>query len=121
MAGTRVRQALFVIVLAVVATEATGQGPPSAKEMYAARCAFCHGPDGKGDGPTGASLRPPPTNFSNPEFWKTATTESVSQAIVAGKPQTAMMPFGSMLSTGEVDALVAYLKTFAPSSAPGGN
>lgn len=107
---------VLVIALSMLAAAAFAQGAPSAKDVYASRCAFCHGADGKGDGPTGSSLQPPPTNFVNPAFWKTATDESIRNAIIAGKPRTAMMPFGSMLKPDEVDALVVYLKTFAPAA-----
>lgn len=33
------------------------------KKVYANNCAICHGSEGKGDGPAGAALKPPPRNF----------------------------------------------------------
>ncbi len=107
------KQTIVVMVVLVTASGARAQEPPGAKAIYDARCAFCHGPDGKGDGPAGASLKPPPTNFSNPDYWKSASTDSVKNAIMNGKPQTAMVPFGATLSPGEVDGLAAYLKTLS--------
>lgn len=87
--------------------------PPEAKEIYEARCAFCHGTDGKGDGPAGAALQPRPTRFDSPEFWQTAKLAVLKQSIKNGKPGTAMVPFGQSLTEAEVDALLAYLRAFA--------
>ncbi len=33
------------------------------KKLFAANCAMCHGPEGKGDGPAGQALNPPPRNL----------------------------------------------------------
>src|SRR5437879_10602445 len=49
------------------------------KKLFAANCAMCHGPTGKGDGPAAAALNPKPATFSDPNvcresdgtlFWK---------------------------------------------------
>jgi mono/diheme cytochrome c family protein len=32
-------------------------------KVFVTNCAMCHGQDGKGDGPAGASLNPKPRNF----------------------------------------------------------
>jgi mono/diheme cytochrome c family protein len=34
------------------------------KYFYTQYCAKCHGPDGKGDGPAGKTMKPPPTNLT---------------------------------------------------------
>jgi len=85
-----------------------------AKGLYASRCAFCHGSAGKGDGPAGAALKPPPTNFADSAYWKTASSDSVKSAIENGKPATAMMPFKAALRADEIDDLVVYIRTFTP-------
>ena len=84
------------------------------KSIYAARCAFCHGLAGKGDGPAGASLKPPPTNFSAADYWKTATVTSMTETIANGKPGTAMVPFKASLNDEQLDDLIAFLATFKP-------
>jgi mono/diheme cytochrome c family protein len=38
--------------------------PVSGKQMYGSYCASCHGVDGKGDGPVGASLKYPPADLT---------------------------------------------------------
>lgn len=39
------------------------QPTPVAKQLFQSYCAPCHGEKGKGDGPVGASLNPPPFNL----------------------------------------------------------
>jgi high-affinity iron transporter len=85
-----------------------------AKQLYEMRCAFCHGPQGRGDGPAGLALKPAPTNFASAEYWKQASAERVRAAILDGKPGTAMVPFRTTLQPAEIDALVAYVRQFAP-------
>jgi high-affinity iron transporter len=105
----------WIVAFAVIAAAlAAGAQEPNGKEIYLARCSFCHGPDGRGDGPAGSSLEPPPTNFSDRAYWKSATAASIRNAIENGKPRTAMMPFSGTLTPPEIDALVGYVKTFAP-------
>lgn len=38
--------------------------PTSGSEMYAAYCAACHGPSGKGDGPAASALKTLPTDLT---------------------------------------------------------
>ncbi len=82
------------------------------KASYDARCAFCHGKEGKGDGPAGKALKPPPTNFSIADFWRTATPEGMAEVIEHGKRGTAMMAFGASLNHEQTGDLITYLMTF---------
>jgi high-affinity iron transporter len=86
----------------------------SGKTLYDGRCAFCHGVSGQGDGPAGAALKPPPTNFTNAEAWKGATPAAMRTIIEKGKPGTAMTAFKASLTAEQIDALLAYLQTFRP-------
>jgi mono/diheme cytochrome c family protein len=95
-------------------TVSVAEEPSLVRQVYEARCAFCHGVEGKGDGVAGQALSPPPTNFAAADFWKTATEENLRDAITNGRPGTAMVPFGKTLKPEEIDALVEYLRTFAP-------
>ena len=38
------------------------------KTTYETNCVSCHGASGKGDGPVGAVLQPPPRDFSTADF-----------------------------------------------------
>ena len=40
------------------------QTTPAAKQLYSNNCLPCHGDEGKGDGPIGASLTPRPCNLT---------------------------------------------------------
>lgn len=84
------------------------------KLIYTSRCSFCHGAAGKGDGAAGTMLKPPATNFATPEFWKTATAESMKSAIENGKPGTAMLSFKASLNAEQIDQVLSHLQTFKP-------
>lgn len=108
---------LFIIGFCVTASwYAVPSGAADAATTYANRCAFCHGATGKGDGPAGVALKPPPRDLTTPEYWQSASPETMRAVIANGKPGTAMVAFKDMLSAEEIDALVEYIKTFKPHS-----
>jgi mono/diheme cytochrome c family protein len=82
--------------------------------IYEARCAFCHGADGRGNGPAGVALKPPPTNFAAPDYWKNAQPEQIKNVIAKGKPGSAMVAFGDTMKPDEIAAMVEYLRKFSP-------
>src|SRR5258708_18480043 len=43
-------------------------GAPLGRRVYAERCAVCHGPDGRGNGPAAPSLIPRPRDFTLGQF-----------------------------------------------------
>lgn len=55
-----------------------------AKQIFSTRCQACHGENGKGDGPTGKNLKPQPRDFTNAEFQKNTTDETIKTAILKG-------------------------------------
>jgi high-affinity iron transporter len=84
------------------------------KKVYETRCAFCHGMEGRGDGPAGAALKPPATNFAAPDYGKSASMERIKDTIAQGRQGTAMIPFGKTLKPEEIDAVAQYVLGFAP-------
>jgi len=84
------------------------------KDLYMKRCSFCHGQTGKGDGPAGVALQPAPANFASASFWKANTEQQMVDTIKNGKAGTAMVAFGTSLSSADIDDLMAFLKTLAP-------
>jgi high-affinity iron transporter len=106
---------LLAVSYALLSAAAHAAEIEHGKIIYGTRCAFCHGTTGKGDGPAGAALKPPPTNFTEPTYWKTHQPETVKAAIENGIPNTAMLSFKTGLSLADIDDVVAYLKTLAPS------
>lgn len=106
------RMALMVaLAAALLGAPAWAGDTAKGKTVYDARCSFCHGSGGKGDGPAGAALQPRPTNFTDPGFWKTASPEMIKLIIVSGKPGTAMVPFGQTLKPEEIDDVMAYVQS----------
>ncbi len=107
----------------VSAAEAQQAGDANAgRAVYEKRCAWCHGAEGKGDGPGAGNLDPRPRDFTK-GLYKIRTTASgrpptdadLFRIISEGMPGTSMPAWKSL---GEKDRwnLVAYLKTFAPDS-----
>lgn len=57
-----------------------------AKRLYMTNCATCHGPEGKGDGPSAIAFTPPPRNYTAPASeWKNAKSiEGVTKTLTEG-------------------------------------
>lgn len=58
--------------------------PTSAEQVFATRCAACHGPDGQGNGPASAALNPKPRNYSDAAWQKSVTDDQIKKTIVEG-------------------------------------
>ena len=55
-----------------------------AQVIFQERCAACHGPEGKGNGPASAALNPKPRNYTD-KAWQAATTdEQLRKTILLG-------------------------------------
>jgi mono/diheme cytochrome c family protein len=103
----------LLLVVALAAAPAAAAEPIVAGQLYAMRCALCHGDSGRGDGMAAEALEPRPTDFTRAKLWRQRTPEQTREAIRNGKPGTAMVPFGTVLDGEEIDALAAYLRRFA--------
>jgi mono/diheme cytochrome c family protein len=86
--------------------------------VYAERCSGCHGDTGRGDGPAAAALVPRPRDFTDAAFWRDRTPDALRQVVRRGKPGTMMAPFDGVLGDGDIDAVVAFLRTFDRGAAP---
>jgi mono/diheme cytochrome c family protein len=85
-----------------------------AKGLYTSRCAACHGDTGKGDGPAGKFLKPPPSDFKTSTAGKTDAW--LAKSISDGGPSVglpATMPAYKDLSADQVNSLIAYVKQLA--------
>ena len=85
-----------------------------AKQLYDKSCNMCHGPSGKGDGPAGKMLKPPPADFGM--ALKGKADADVAKIIkeggkAAGK-SAAMPAYGSKLSDDQINSLVQLVKGF---------
>ena len=83
---------------------------------WKAKCASCHGEDGKGATEQGKKMGV--RDMTGTEFWKDLTDAKMKDVIANGLKQTRdgktqeMEPYKDKLKPEEIDALVAYVKTF---------
>ena len=90
---------------------ATGSNVPAAElgpRVFAARCALCHGADGRGDGIGSKALNPKPRNFHDQAYMSTRTDAQLLEVIHNGKG--AMPKWGAILSEPEMTAVLAYVR-----------
>ena len=103
------RVLLATLVLAdVQASVALAQPAP---DIYAQRCAPCHGANGKGDGLAGKILNPPPQDFATALNGK--GDDWIAKVITQGGSAvglSAAMPGNSGLSDDQLKDLVQYVK-----------
>ena len=94
---------------------------PVGQRVYAQRCAVCHGPNGRGNGPAAPSMIPRPRDFTRGEFkYKSTPTgqppsdDDLIRIVKDGLTASAMPAWGDLLNDTEIRAVVAYIKTFFP-------
>lgn len=80
------------------------------KKVYETNCAVCHGPQGKGDGPAGLALKPPPRNLVEGKWKVGGTSIALYQTIQKGIEGTSMAPFGHLPKTDRW-ALVQFIRS----------
>lgn len=101
---------------AALAADAT-----AGKTTFNTNCASCHGESGKGDGPVGAALQPPPRDFTKGEFkfdtdgdGKAGTDADLRNVITqggaafGGSPLMAPWP---TLSDDDVSNVIAHIRS----------
>ncbi len=89
--------------------------------IYKTNCVTCHGESGKGDGPVGAALNPPPRDFTKGEFKFDANGDGTpgedadlilvitnGAGTYGGSPL--MAPWGH-LSESDINDLLAYIRS----------
>jgi len=87
-------------LIAICASSAVAQ---DAAATYKAKCAMCHGPDGKG-GKMGTR------DFASAEV-KAETDAQLTDIVTKGKDK--MPAYGEKLKPEEIKGLVAYIRTLA--------
>ena len=89
------------------------------REIYLDRCASCHGPRGKGDGPTAKGLAGPPVGDLSDDRWKHGDApEQVSGVIRQGVKDTQMPGWGAYVSAENIKAVSAYVYHLAGRPVP---
>ncbi len=103
------------------------RGAPLGARVFARHCAVCHGPNGRGNGPAAPSMFPRPRDFSSGRFkYKSTgageppTDDDLLRTVRDGLPASAMPYFAGLLSTEELNAVVAQVKSYSSAfSRPG--
>jgi mono/diheme cytochrome c family protein len=89
-------------------TQSGPQGKSSASDLFNRHCSTCHGKDGRARTFRGRLVRA--QNLADAKWQTGVTDEQVADAIKQG-PE-AMPAFENKLSQAEIDALVAYVRSF---------
>lgn len=95
-----------------MAYEITDSLLTTGQHTYKLNCVPCHGPMGKGDGPSAAGLNPKPRDHSNKEYMARLTDEMIAETvrmggIIRGYPN---MPSSPHIKGEEMVALVAFVR-----------
>jgi cytochrome c6 len=94
------------VVAAAVLLSASTRADDKSAATYKAKCATCHGADGKGDTPAGKSTKV--RSFADPEVVK-ASDEDLAGIIEKGK---AKMPgYSKSMKPDEIKDMVAYIRS----------
>ncbi|MFQ5417534.1 MAG: c-type cytochrome [Myxococcota bacterium] len=91
------------------------------KTVYTTNCVSCHGDSGKGDGPVGSALNPPPRDFSVGEFKFDTDSDGspgtdadlknvISKGGMAFGGSPLMAPWPNLSET-DIDNLIAFIRT----------
>ncbi|MFZ0678290.1 c-type cytochrome [Candidatus Binatus sp.] len=106
------RKKSLVMSLALIVIAGSGAiAAQSPAALYSEKCAACHGDSGKGDGPAGQTMTPPPKPFST--ALKGRSDSWIGTVITKGGPAVGMtpaMPPHPSLSNDQVAALILYIK-----------
>ena len=90
----------------LAAPVAVAGGDPDPAPIFKARCAVCHGLDGKGQTPAGKALKV--RDLGSPEVQQRSDAE-LAATIAEGKGK--MPAFKSTLGAGDIEALVGLIRT----------
>ncbi|HEX2186307.1 MAG TPA: cytochrome c, partial [Chloroflexota bacterium] len=115
--GTAYRQSLASALPVANPIPASPESLAIGQQLYTQACLACHGAEGRGDGPAGRALRPPPADFRI-HLAAGHTDAQLFDWISNGVAGTAMPAFREQLTEEERWHLINYIRTFAPTGTP---
>ncbi len=109
---------LGVLILAVpISSWSAEAGTDAAAKIYAAKCASCHGKDGKGNPAMAKVFKLEPAALDVVKDSSLAKSDADLVKLTAdGKEK--MPAYKGKLSDAEIAGLVSYIRTLAPAPAP---
>jgi cytochrome c6 len=111
MAKARIDLLCAVMLTMLAASLALWSTPAAADDAaatYKAKCAMCHGADGKGDTPMGKKLGL--RDFTSPEVQKMSDDELIG---IITKGKNKMPAYENKLSTAQIKDVVTYIRQLA--------
>jgi cbb3-type cytochrome c oxidase subunit III len=110
-----------VLAVAVAFSRTRLEAQQRGKAVYDKHCVECHGPTGKGDGPSAFYVAPRPRDFStgrykirSTETGSVPTDEDLIRSVRQGLYGTAMPAWDRILSDTDIQDVVAYIKSMSP-------
>jgi len=100
------KRLLLAALIMLVPTAVLADAGPDGTAIFKSKCAICHGADGKGQTPTGRSLKV--RDLSSKEVQNQSDAEL--QKIIADGKGT-MPSFKSALDQASIDALIAFIRS----------
>jgi cbb3-type cytochrome c oxidase subunit I len=88
----------------------TEQETATAKALFTANCASCHGQEGDGDGPAAGAMSPGPANFHT----KQPSMSRATEVIAHGIPGSSMPGWSDKLSAADRDLLARWVRSLYP-------
>ena len=111
MARMNLFRLVMLVLLALSLTVGTvSAAAQDAAATYKAKCAMCHGADGKGDTPAGKKMGA--HDFGSAEVQKVSDAD-LTQVMEKGKNK--MPAYGAKLKPEEIKDLVSYVRTLGKS------
>ena len=114
--GRRLKWSVIIVVMVLATFTSSGFSfgahgsapPPDGAALFAARCAKCHGQDGRG---TPKYLENGQRDFADAKWQKSRTDAQLTKAIAEGKGDF-MPPWKEKLLVEEIKALVSQIRAF---------
>jgi cytochrome c6 len=113
---------LTIVALLLALPSFADEAEKKVARLWRAKCASCHGPDGKGQTETGRRDRVP--DFSTAAWQRRTTDADVKQRVLSGFSDVRdgvgreMPSFKDELDAAQLDALVALVRRLGPSATP---
>ena len=102
-------------------TTPSGGGQNLGRTIYMERCFWCHGEEGKGDGPSAVGTFPRPRDFTRADYkirstphGQLPTDEDLFRVIARGLPGTPMPEWETILTEEEIRSVASYIQSFSP-------